>query len=65
MAQPLRAREALPWDPGSMPSNRMAVHTCLQLSSRESDTLTQMYIQVEHQCSEIYIHTYIHTHTHA
>lgn len=48
MAQRFRALAALPEDPSSMPSTHMPAHNCLYLLSRESDTLTQTYMQAKY-----------------
>lgn len=50
MAQRLRAETALPGVLESIPSNHNAAHN-LQFQFRESDALTQTYIQSKHQCT--------------
>lgn len=46
-----RVLDALPEDLGSIPNTHMAAHNFCNFSSRGSDTLTETYIQVKHQCT--------------
>jgi hypothetical protein len=47
MAQQIRALTALPEVLGSVPSTHMAAHTCVNSSSRGSDTLTETYMKLK------------------